>query len=280
MKRLILALAVMAGCSGILRAAPDVYTEFHWVVSDDAFGGLSGIEISDDGSKLTAISDRGTLWTGQINRTNDQITSINNVSYSPIKPANGNRTPDAEGLAITPDGTLFLSFEGRHSVNRWNGENRPAELKRADAFNNMQHNSSLEALAVDAAGNLYTIPERSGRMTRPFPVYRFNGSDWDIAFSIPRRGPFLVSGADIGPDGRMYVLERHFTGLGFRTRVRRFALDGSDEMLILETPNGLHDNLEGISIWGPVENMRMTLISDDNFQFLQRTELVEYPLPG
>ena len=67
-----------------------------------------------------------------------------------------------------------------------------------------------------------------------------------------RDGDFLVVDADFGPDGKLYVLERDFGWLGFRTRVRRFALgpDGlGDEVTLLETPFGELDNMEGISVW-------------------------------
>ncbi len=279
MRRIVLALAVLAGCSGILRAAPDGFAQFNWFVSDGRFGGLSGIEVGDDGASLTVISDRGHLWTGRIQRSGGRIVSVTDVTRATIKTARGQGVPDAEGLAVDRNGAIFLSFEGRHSVNRWADGARPTELPRARAFSGMQNNSSLEALAVDNAGRLYTIPERSGRMTRPFPVYRFDGTRWCIPFSIPRRGQFLVSGADIGPDDRLYVLERHFTGWGFQSRVRRFDLDGGTETTIIETPTGLHDNLEGISVWETDDGLRMTLVSDDNFRFFQRTELVEYALP-
>jgi hypothetical protein len=140
----------------------------------------------------------------------------------------------------------------------------------------MQINSSLEALAIGADGALYTIPERSGRANRPFPVYRFQNGRWDIPFTIPRRDAHLIAGADIGPDGLFYVLERDFTGIGFRTRVRRFALDGMGEETLIDTGNATHDNLEGISVWDDGIGLRITMISDDNFRFFQHTEIVEY----
>ena len=151
-------------------------------------------------------------------------------------------------------------------------------LATTQAFSDLQHNSSLEALAIGADGALYTLPERSGLATRPFPVYRLQDSVWDIPFHIPRRGAFLISGADIGPDGLFYVLERDFVGVGFRSRVRRFALDGTDEELILQTGVRTHDNLEGISVWQGASGLRMTLISDDNFRGFQQTQIVEYRL--
>ena len=61
--------------------------------------------------------------------------------------------------------------------------------------------------------------------------------------------------------------------------MRRFGLgpDGitSTEEL-LSTGTLQYDNLEGISVWDDGLGIRLTMISDDNFLPVQRTELVEY----
>ncbi|MDA1155104.1 MAG: esterase-like activity of phytase family protein, partial [Proteobacteria bacterium] len=55
-------------------------------------------------------------------------------------------------------------------------------------------------------------------------------------------------------------------------------LTGGSEEVLLETRLRTHDNLEGISVWQDEQGLRMTLISDDNYRALQRTEIVEYRL--
>ena len=89
-------------------------------------------------------------------------------------------------------------------------------------------------------------------------------------------------GADFGPDGWFYLLERDFRGiLGFAARVRRMKLTENgptDEEILLTTRPLQYDNLEGISVWQDGRGIRLTMISDDNFLFVQRTELVEYRL--
>ena len=35
-------------------------------------------------------------------------------------------------------------------------------------------------------------------------------------------------------------------------------------------------NLEGIAVWVDGQGIRITMVSDDNFLFVQRSELVEY----
>ena len=280
------ALALVAGCSAVAQGqsgAPGVeyLGRFVWQNGDDGFGGLSGLELSDDGTRFWVQSDRGTLFDGQIQRRGDAIDSVTIAGRRTIQTVRGvpvtGAAADAEGLALGTDGTLYVSFEGIARVLAYPDIDGPATaLPRPREFNGLQVNSALEALAIGPDGTLYTLPERSGRATRPFPVYASDGGPWRVAFDIPRRDAFLAVGADIGPDGRFYLLERDFTGLGFRSRVRRFDLGGGGEETLLETGTGTHDNLEGIAVWDDGEGIRLTMVSDDNFKFFQTTEIVEY----
>ena len=272
----------------LLRALPAVAEAtligtFVWVGDDPKFGGFSAIEVAENGSSFIALSDRGNYVSGRFTRNDGIIVGVTNELIKPLRGPNGfelsHANSDSEGLAIGPDGALYVSFEGLHGVRRFQSADLPGSvLMTAPAFANMQTNSSLEALAIGPDNALYTWPERSGLATIPFPVFRLKDGEWDQPFVIRRDGPFLMSGADIGPDRRLYLLERDFAGVGFRSRVRRFDLDGSGEETILETGIRVHDNLEGISVWQDEDGLRMTLISDDNFRFFQQTEIVEYRL--
>ena len=150
-------------------------------------------------------------------------------------------------------GRVYVSYEGFHRIRRYDDINgRPVAIPSHPDFARLQGNSGLEAIAVDRDGTLYAIPERSGKLDRPFPVYRLRGGRWDKPFTIPREGNFLVSDATIGPEGDLYVLERDFSWLGFRTRVRRFAIGATslgNETTLLETSLNQLDNMEGISVW-------------------------------
>lgn len=256
---------------------------FTWSLPDPDFGGFSGLELSADGTGFTAISDRAHILRGTFTRSNGRISRVASGPLHPLEGREGRPLPqhhgDSEGLAIAADGRTYISFEGDTRVWEYR-KARPVPLPRPPAFLQMRNNSGLEALAIDARGWLYTLPERSGELTAGFPVYRFRNGHWDQPFSIPRFGGFLVVGADFGPDGRLYILERSFTGLSFLSRVRRFDVTRSSIShgeILLQSRNGQFDNLEGLSVWrGTDGRIRLTMISDDNFKFFQRTEFVEY----
>lgn len=266
---------------------------FVWRATEHGFGGFSGLEVAPDGQTFTVISDRGAITTGRFIRSNGRNGRITGIVAAPVQAlpdTQGQPQPegmhDAEGLAMANDGRLFVSYEYDHRV--WAYPTADADsavaLPRPRAFRSLQTNSGLEALAIDGAGRLYAVPERSGALGRPFPVWVFTPAtqSWRAAQNLPRRGGFLPVGADFGPDGLFYLLEREFTGWGFRSRVRRFDLAATGDLhekTLLETSVLRHDNLEGIAVWRDISGaLRLTMVSDDNFNPLQRTEFVEYRL--
>lgn len=289
-------LALIAGLCGALALegsaaplfAPNFISTYIWRSDDPKHGGFSGLELSDDGLSFTAISDRAGWTQGIITRdANERIVAIRAADVTPILDKTGaalkGLRADSEGLAIAPDGTVFISFEGR-ALARIMAFPRLTEagqdLPRPPDFATLRPNAALEALTIDATGALYTLPE-SPRGTGPLPVYRYRNGQWDQTLSLPRKKGFDPVGADFGPDGRLYLLERGFHGVfGFSSRVRSFALGPSgfgDERLELQSQPASYDNLEGLSVWRDAQgNIRLTMMSDDNFFWAQRTEIVEY----
>jgi hypothetical protein len=283
-----LVLAAAAAAAEPPRLEPDAIVI--WQEAEPAFGGFSGLEVVDGGQGFVAITDRGHWAIGRFERAQGRLTGVVGAEIGPLRAISGAALAgdevDAEGIAMDAQGRVYVSFEHFHRVRRYDTIGGPAtDVPGHPAISRLQRNSGLEALAIDGKGTLYAIPERSGALERPFPVFRLRGGRWDTALSLPRSGRFLPTGADFGPDGHLYLLERDFRTLGgFRSRVRRFALEaeGFDEgMTLLETGWGELDNMEGISVWRDGEGaIRVTLLSDDNFFPLQRTMFAEFLVVG
>lgn len=259
-------------------------TELIWRINAPWFGGFSGIEVQDHGTTLRLITDKGRMIDARMQREDGKLTAITNISWRKLRYINGigvkGPFTDSEGLAITPDGRIFVTFENKHRLT----EVDPAtgvmtQQPTHPDFGSFTKNSGLEALAVHPDGRLFALPERSGNRAAPFNLYTFDGSAWQITGQLARRGPFLPVGADFDANGMLYLLERAATPLGFRSRIRRFDPDQSSQgdITLLTTGPARFDNLEGISVWQDATGQtRLTLISDDNFLAIQRTQIVEY----
>ncbi len=261
---------------------------YAWTEEDDRFGGMSAIEVDADGRGFVALSDRGSIVSGTLQRdAGGRISAVKMDRLEPLRGRDGAPLPrsrsDSEGLAIAPDGAIYVSFELAPRVLRYDrlfGAGNLLPIPRD--FSRMQINGALEALAVAPDGALYTMPEVSIRNDLAFPVYRFRNGAWDQPFTLPSEGKFLPVGADFGPDGRLYVLERDFGVFGFSTRVRRFVVQGDTlgaGETVLQTRAGTHGDLEGISVWRDgAGQVRLTMIADNNFHSFLETQIVEYAL--
>jgi hypothetical protein len=260
-----------------------------WAMDDDRHGGLSGLVVAADGLGFTALSDRRHFFEGRFLRDAEgRISGVADVTVTRVAGRDGarlrRRALDTEGLAQGPDGRLWLSLEDPAQIARFNAPAAGGVLVDVpDAFADFGRNASLESIALDAAGRVYTIPEDAPDGRSDFPVWRRDDGGWRVVGAVPRAGGFLVADAAVGPDGRLYVLERAFHGpFGFQSRLSRFGLDDSfgPQEVLLTTTTGRHDNLEGLSIWRDAAgDLIATMVSDDNFRFFQRTEVVEYRLP-
>ncbi len=263
---------------------------YTWTMPDEPlFGGFSGLEVSRDGTRFFALSDRAVFFRGHFRREGGRISGIDEVSV--VRPVSDMNAPldelnsDTEGLAMMDDGRFFVSLEGYHAINLFAPGSAVAQwVETYGYFKDLAPNRGLEALTPDPEGRIIAIPEEPPGGQGDFPVYRLSkDGKWSTPYRISRAPGYFVAGVDLGPDGRLYVLERKtIWPLGFSSRVRSFAFGKNgleDERLLLRTSLRRHDNLEGISVWRDASGtIRITMISDDNFSFFQHTELVEYAL--
>ena len=77
---------------------------------------------------------------------------------------------------------------------------------------------------------LYALPEQTIRET--FPIYRFSANRWDIVGELAPSEGFAPVGADFGPEGRLWILERDISIWGFRNRIRIWSPQGTETVLL------------------------------------------------
>lgn len=265
---------------------------------DDApgFGGFSALEVLEDGRRFVALSDGGLLVQGDLQRdARGQLTGVRVTSRHWLVHPEGHRVrqkgQDPEGLALLPDGRLIVSFE--HYTPPWIyegaiGHPDGTRLPAPEALENppdspiLGANTAYETAAVDAQGRLILIPERPAGGGPLHPIWRLGEDGWTRVADWPRDAGFLPVGADLGPDGQLYVLERAF-GLGFSGRIRRIDLAQPDRapQLVALLPRDRRSNYEGLSAWADDNGtLRLTMISDNNFTGLLNQQILEISLAG
>ncbi len=244
------------------------------------FGGLSGLVV-EAGGAATAVSDRGRWLRFRLIVEDGRLIGAEGAATATILYRHGRPLPgeagDAEGLARDPrTGRYFVSFEGWHRIQPYDepgGGSEPFFL--AEEWSGFARNNGIEALAMDGDGALWAIAERGGAEA----LVWVGGREGWARKSLPLEGPYLPTGADFGPDGRLYVTERAFSLVsGFRFRLRRFVYgDGAEpesvETLLQYGAETRIDNIEAISIWREGDETLLLIASDDNFLPLQANVL-------
>jgi len=252
-------------------------------------GGLSAIEVAADGSSAFILSDRGRYFPVQIKRDAGRILSVGIGAAVALtdqrgRPPEADHAMDSEGLARGPGGQMIVSFEGdaRIAVHGVDGRERRRDAPPLGS-EHLPPNGAYEALAVDARGQLYTLPEDPPG-DGPVPLFRLAGGHWRIIGHVPRGTGFRPVALDFDDRGRLYLLERRFSVIsGFVARMIRFEMTEAGlgaGAVMLETLPWRHGNLEGLSVWrDPAVGLIATMVADDNFSPLLPSQIVEYALP-
>ncbi len=245
-----------------------------------AFGGFSGLKIAD--GRMLAVSDVGWLLNAPLIDDGDGLRP-GAAEFVALRDSDGERFDkkggDAEGVAGSPD-DYALSFERDHRITAATPRGQ-AEIRHR-AFETLRSNSGIEALARLPDGRLLAIAE--GHRSGGAPAFLITGETVETG-ALPLNVEHYVTGADFGPDGRLYVVLRDYSFLsGVSIRIHRYGLaengfpdQRSREVLAeFESESGI-DNMEGIARWRDAKGiLRLTLISDNNFNALQRTLVIDF----
>jgi hypothetical protein len=266
------------------------------------FGGWSGLMVSADGAHLLSQSDesrwlrahlfydaRGNL----IGADRAQLADMLNLDGKPMV----NKEGDAEGLAaITPqglDGEVAISFERNHRIWIYDLSHgldaKPVALATPDAIKTLEFNSGLEGLTKFAPHMLLAVAETPQDKNGDMPAWLISDNGKFEALGVKAHAPYEISDAAMGPDGNLYLLERHYFGpLGGvvcavreidRASVKASArLEGKEIAEFTMREN--IDNMEGLSLRPTADGKTLLyMISDDNYNHgMQRTVLLMFEL--
>ena len=269
------------------------------------FGGYSGLSLDTKGDRLLAVSDAGSWLAAKLGYKDGQLSGLSEARVGAItqkdgRPLQNPRYRDAESLAALKedgiDGRYLISFEGKHRIDEYvfeKGVLSGPVGSRAVAPNlkRMGNNEGLEAIGLlrggPYAGALVMFAEyllspqgdHTGAIVitgKPSPLYLARSDDFDIA---------EIKGLK---DGGLLVLERRFIRSALRLDSRLRLIRAKDiapgarltgEVLLEAGPGFQIDNFEGMGVSEtPRGETVITLISDDNFNFFQRTLLVQFLL--
>jgi len=271
-------------------------------------GGLSGLVVADGGGRLLTMSDDGLMVKAGISRDDHgRPVGLTGTVIRRMQTTEGmlsarKELSDSEGLDVYPgpDGRPYgvVSFEqqarvltGPLTTDGFIGPLKAVAIPKE--VNRLSPNRSLESVAALPANNQLggrfiilgeAAEPRAGTEDQPGWVI---GGRAPIAFRVRRSNGYDLTDAKVGPDGRLYVLERRFALLeGVDCRIRVFNLGDIrpgaviDGRVLFEASMAEQiDNMEGLSIWRTASGeTHLSLISDDNRLFLQRTLYLEFRL--
>jgi len=264
------------------------------------FGGLSAIRVAADGARFIALSDKGRWFRGRIVYEGTRPVGIADAETAPIlgpdgKPLAARGWYDTESLA-EDGGTLYVGIERVHQIVRFNyGKDgllaRGQPIALPPAIRALPANKGIEALVfvprgLPLAGTLIAISERGLDRAGNIMAFLIGGAS-PGSFTIRRTAAFDISDAALLPGGDLLLLERRFSwSSGLAVRIRRVALGEIkpnalvDGPVLFEADLGYElDNMEGLSVHrAAAGDIVLTLVSDDNFSFLQRTLLLQFTL--
>lgn len=264
-----------------------------------AFGGISGLKMLG-AERFVAITDKSDWLTGRIVYSGTRPSGIADATMGAMLWSDGRTLSargwyDTEALAVD-QGVAYVGIERVNRIVRFDfgrlGVAAPGRLVPwPQGLAGLPNNRGIEALAIvpkgaALGGTLIAITERALDPAGNIKAALVGGPRPGV-FGIARHDDFDVSDATILPDGDLLLLERRFTWTsGVAMRLRRIPIAAIAPGTVVDGPTlvtadmGFQiDNMEALGVHvGPDGETVLTLVSDDNFSFLQRTVLLQFTL--
>ncbi|WP_430430614.1 esterase-like activity of phytase family protein [Oceanicaulis sp.] len=266
---------------------------------DERFGGWSALLLDpqSDALDLALLSDRGTLAYGQVRLDEaghpvalslDRMEPLTGLDGAPLEGA----AADAEGLAIYSDTQLAISFERDHRI--WVYEHSSPLQAQALVLplrtEGVGNNAGLEGLAIDDT-SIWASVEYPIRGEETHTLWRYTLADLEAApteFQLALDPDYGITSLESDSAGGLYLMQRFYRrGVGNRIRILHLTADqiaAADDValepaLMAElTEDMTVDNFEGMAVAEIDGELRLFLISDDNFNESQRTLLLSFAI--
>ena len=272
------------------EATPEIgqqlIASFKLTSENEQFGGFSGAAWHN--STLHLVSDRGTLWRSDALIGDDgSIKDLVNWQWSPLHNDNRRWSLDLEALTISPDGRMFTVVEGRHGIFELLDKGDFYQLQRLDLPEILKpspSNRGIEALATADGDQFLVMSEGHLRANGAHGAALVGPSSGLSQLGYRPAIGFAPTDAGWGADGRLFILERRFGVLsGWQANITEAQINGTDTLArtpLAQVAHGIiSDNFECLAIRQHDGKTRATIVSDDNFLFVQSTLLYDIELP-
>lgn len=265
-------------------------------------GGLSGLAWDEDESRLYALSDAGAIFHLRPRFDGARLERVDALAAFRLLDAEGRALEgsraDAEALVVRGgdngrrgDSVLTVSFERHPRIGRFAPNGRylgslqlPAALRDVNGYAGA--NKALESLTWLPEVGYLTAPERplDGSAAGVVDLFALDGRRWRYPLAATPNASLVDMEAL--PDGGVLALERGhgllYLPMIISLRRTRLDVEAPGALLpvatvaVLDSSRGFSiDNFEGLARY---RGKRYFMVSDDNFNELQKTLLVHFSL--
>ena len=259
------------------------------------FGGLSGLIINEDKS-LIAVGDQGIWLTGKIKiDENGKLVEIINGRLGHLKGNENNPLyklgksyTDAESIEFY-NNKFVVSFERKHRILIFNNIFLHSEIfYDRIKYLDLPDNGGIEAMAPLKNNSIFLLSENLIHPDDKIAGYLLSDNKLKKVY-VKKNGSFKPTDMSNLPDGNILLLERSFSpvrGVSARISVIKYEDLKPNSVILpltLDTlkPPMVVDNFEGISFLKLNDGgYYIFILSDDNFNFLQKTLLYQFYWDG
>ncbi|TMJ38829.1 MAG: hypothetical protein E6G89_11350 [Alphaproteobacteria bacterium] len=262
---------------------------------DERFGGLSSLELTEDGSDLLAVSDRGFWFKADLVYTDGHLSGLGKTVMASILGPDGKALAGWEPGRI--DGKVIVGFESRaraglYDLGKDGFQARFRDLKLPKDVAKGPPNKELEAIgrftSGPLAGSIVAISELNKDENGDIRAWVWGGGRKAFDFAIKQFEDYAITDLAILPDGDILTVERSFgasvlPGMAIRRiRTEDIVANGAVSPSLVfsgRMPFYRIDNMEGIAVSRLNGETRVTVVSDNNYRpEFQRTLLLQFAL--